>query len=175
MGRLRCRGSSVGLPLGAWWEERPWSAGCAHHVSAPAPLRALSFPLHSWCLIWPGIAFCEVTPFQQGRGVRAREWEGLLQPVSLRLGDQMVLVDVPGRLGSEGPRRPWEEGPDPGLTLVITAARCGDEGTFGEAPELPQGSQLCFDTKVQGHVTAAERSCPSEGCAGDGVQGPHGV
>ncbi|KAI4576035.1 hypothetical protein MJT46_001870 [Ovis ammon polii x Ovis aries] len=43
----------------------------------------------------------------------------------------MVLVDVPGRLGSEGPRRPWEEGPDPGLTLVITAARCGDEGTFG--------------------------------------------
>ncbi|KAG5212821.1 hypothetical protein JEQ12_015250 [Ovis aries] len=87
----------------------------------------------------------------------------------------MVLVDVPGRLGSEGPRRPWEEGPDPGLTLVITAARCGDEGTFGEAPELPQGSQLCFDTKVQGHVTAAERSCPSEGCAGDGVQGPHGV
>ncbi|KAI4586040.1 hypothetical protein MJG53_003827 [Ovis ammon polii x Ovis aries] len=42
----------------------------------------------------------------------------------------MVLVDVPGRLGSEGPRRPWEEGPDPGLTLVITAARCGDEGTF---------------------------------------------
>ncbi|KAI4545772.1 hypothetical protein MG293_002327 [Ovis ammon polii] len=87
----------------------------------------------------------------------------------------MVLVDVPGRLGSEGPRRPWEEGPDPGLTLVITAARCGDEGTFGEAPELPQGPQLCFDTKVQGHVTAAERSCPSEGCAGDGVQGPHGV
>lgn len=134
MGHLRRGGSSLGLPWRAWREERPRSAGCAPHVSPPAPLCALSFPLHSWCLIWPGTAFCEVTPFQQGRGVRAREWEGLLQPVSLRLGDQMVLVHGPGRLGSEGPRRPWEEGPDPGLTLVITAARRGDEGTFGEAP-----------------------------------------